>query len=332
MSDRSSVGDGERRTESVGDAATRLVANLLVMVTFLVVATMVAGFFGRWHYLLDLGSHLRIQAVVALIVSGATLFVLRRRRWAVASMLISLGLIGSWWPFPQSSDPATHGNFRLLSMNVLTSNSEHERLIEYIIERDPDFIMLQETNSKWIESLDAALGESWMFRKSVPRSDNFGIALYSKIQWKSCDIVSYAKGQETPSLSVVFKTEDGRDLRLIGTHPPPPMTGSLWSSRNFVFASLASDVQTHGNEHTIVAGDLNCTPWSYWFKRLLRESGLRHSATGNEWNVTWIPGIPLSIFGLPIDHVLVGPGIRVFDQSVGPDLGSDHRPVVVDFE
>jgi endonuclease/exonuclease/phosphatase (EEP) superfamily protein YafD len=37
-------------------------------------------------------------------------------------------------------------------------------------------------------------------------------------------------------------------------------------------------------------------------------------------------------FALPIDHTLVSPGVRVVQREVGPDLGSDHRPVTTTIE
>jgi endonuclease/exonuclease/phosphatase (EEP) superfamily protein YafD len=33
---------------------------------------------------------------------------------------------------------------------------------------------------------------------------------------------------------------------------------------------------------------------------------------------------------LPIDHILIGPGLAVLDRRLGPDTGSDHLPVVAD--
>ena len=129
----------------------------------------------------------------------------------------------------------------------------------------------------------------------------------------------------------IFHLPGGPELRLIVTHPLPPMNHRQWKSRNSHFARLAADVKAAGYERTIVAGDLNCSPWSYWFGRLSKQSGLRNSADGQGLNITWMP-IPIPACGLPIDHVLVGPKIQVSQRTVGPYTGSDHRPVIVDFQ
>ena len=72
-----------------------------------------------------------------------------------------------------------------------------------------------------------------------------------------------------------------------------------------------------------VAGDLNTTPWSREFRRLLAQSDLDGPLLrpGN------FPA-KLGWAGLPIDYVLAGGGLRVAAAEPGPDLGSDHRPAV----
>ena len=108
------------------------------------------------------------------------------------------------------------------------------------------------------------------------------------------------------------------------------MTGFNWQDRNRMFEGLASEVKKQDSAHSIVAGDLNCTPWSWWFKKLLSDSGLKDSGRGNGLAATWNPfGVPLS--GLTIDHVLIGSKIKCTDRFVGGHIGSDHRPVFVDF-
>ncbi|QJE98098.1 hypothetical protein HHL09_20685 [Luteolibacter luteus] len=77
----------------------------------------------------------------------------------------------------------------------------------------------------------------------------------------------------------------------------------------------------------IVVGDMNATVWSQGMKPL-KDAGLR----GWEGIPTWSRENPL--LAVPIDYVLYRKGESSFIESsgyeVGPDLGSDHRPVTRD--
>jgi endonuclease/exonuclease/phosphatase family metal-dependent hydrolase len=56
--------------------------------------------------------------------------------------------------------------------------------------------------------------------------------------------------------------------------------------------------------------------------------GLRDSREGfglqNSWPAYW-PWLSITI-----DHCLVSRDIRLIDRKVGPDIGSDHYPVLVE--
>jgi hypothetical protein len=78
-----------------------------------------------------------------------------------------------------------------------------------------------------------------------------------------------------------------------------------------------------------IASHFNVTPWSHPFRRLLRQFGLEDSQRGFGIQATW----PATRFAMriPVDHVLHSADIRVTGRSVGPDVGSDHYPAIVDF-
>ena len=71
------------------------------------------------------------------------------------------------------------------------------------------------------------------------------------------------------------------------------------------------------------------TPWSPYYKGMIRESGLKNARQGYGVKATW-SGIPSPVAMLPLDHVLLSPEFAVRDFRVGPDIGSDHRPLVVE--
>jgi endonuclease/exonuclease/phosphatase (EEP) superfamily protein YafD len=74
-----------------------------------------------------------------------------------------------------------------------------------------------------------------------------------------------------------------------------------------------------------VVGDLNATPWSSGL-RIATASGLGFRSLQPAWTPTWQAG---SVFAIPIDHALGTAPLVITRRMVGPDLGSDHRPLVV---
>ena len=117
---------------------------------------------------------------------------------------------------------------------------------------------------------------------------------------------------------------------MIGTHALAPLGTRAWRTRNQQFDEIAELIEAGDGTRTIFVGDLNCTPWAPKFQNFVKRTQLRDAAHGHQLKFTWrLEPIPLA--GLPIDHVLVGSNVGVVSHRVGPSLGSDHRPVVVDF-
>jgi endonuclease/exonuclease/phosphatase (EEP) superfamily protein YafD len=76
----------------------------------------------------------------------------------------------------------------------------------------------------------------------------------------------------------------------------------------------------------VVLGDLNASPWSTDF-RLLLDAGLLDSERGFGPQGTFPAGWAVQ---LPIDHCLHDPALVTTAREVGADLGSDHRPLLVE--
>jgi len=79
----------------------------------------------------------------------------------------------------------------------------------------------------------------------------------------------------------------------------------------------------------MVAGDLNITPFSQIFFKFLQHAQLVDTGRGQGWQPTWFSRMPW--FAIPIDHVLCSEKIQVFKRKTGPAMGSDHNPLIVEF-
>ena len=115
----------------------------------------------------------------------------------------------------------------------------------------------------------------------------------------------------------------------MGVHPtsPKPTEPEDSRERNYQLDHIGATVEGVAGP-VIVAGDFNTTPWSPHFRDLLATTGLRDAGTGRGWLPTW-PG-RLGPAGIPIDHVLVRGEVAVTGLRRGPDVGSDHYPLIAD--
>lgn len=107
----------------------------------------------------------------------------------------------------------------------------------------------------------------------------------------------------------------GTALDLTVTH----LTHRLWGSYSHL-RRLRALLPDPAAGPAICTGDMNM--WGPVVRSVLR--GWRRAVTGR----TWPAHRPHS----QIDHILVTPSVRVLDQRVGPDVGSDHRPVLATVE
>jgi endonuclease/exonuclease/phosphatase (EEP) superfamily protein YafD len=126
---------------------------------------------------------------------------------------------------------------------------------------------------------------------------------------------------------VSWLTVEGREMVLVGTHPLPPIGEARSALRNDQLRAIA-EFLNQTDARRVLVGDLNTTSWSPHFRELLAAADLVDSRRGFGVQPTWFAlG---GLLRLPIDHVLVSPEIEVMSRRIGPDIGSDHRPVIVD--
>ena len=220
---------------------------------------------------------------------------------------------------------ATNPTYRVVSANVRTSNRDAQQFLRFIHSVRPDFILVMETDDEWVRAL-ADLDAEYPFSIVRPRSDNFGIMFLSRHSILSHRVESLADSSvPTIIASIEF---DEQPLTVIGTHPLPPVgrLGSEIRNRHLrAIAELVPQLPTP----LILLGDLNTTSWSPCFADLTGKANLRDSRRGFGVQPTW-PSESW-ILRIPIDHALVSEDLVVTERYVGPNIGSDHFPIVVTF-
>lgn len=293
----------------------------------LVCAATVLGFFGRFSWILDLLSHFRVQYLLGLGGLGLVFLVFRHRRPAAVFLgFAALNLCPILPLYVREKGPAVPAGHTLRAMllNVNTERGDPERVREVIQAVDPDVVVLEEISSRWVRNLEW-LAKTHPHSSTQPREDNFGIGLFSRFPLVQADTV-YIGDAGVPSIIARIETGEG-PLVVIATHPLPPGGAEYSRWRNEQLEKLPEHIPA--SVPVLLLGDLNVTPWNHQFRRLLKRSGLKDSAQGRGVQPTWPSDIPLLL--IPIDHCLHSPDIFVSGRKTGPDVGSDHYPVIVDF-
>jgi endonuclease/exonuclease/phosphatase (EEP) superfamily protein YafD len=300
---------------------------LLTAAGTLACAATLLGSLGRFSWFLDLFSHFRGQYTVGLAALGAMSLLVRRRSAAVIFLAFAGANLAFVLPLylgrpnpPPSDGPV----LRAMLINVNTRLGDPHRVRQAIVAADPDLLVLQEISSRWARDL-AWLTNSHPHHLSELREDNFGIGLFSKWPIVASEVV-HLGGAGVPSILATVNVGP-TNLRVLATHPVPP-AGSLYSRwRNEQLDLLPAHARSP--LPVLLLGDLNITPWNFRFRRLLQQSGLRDSARGFGVQPTWPSFNPL--LRIPLDHCLHSPDTFILHRQVGPDVSSDHFPLIVTF-
>ncbi len=301
------------------------ILGLLQVGGFLVLIFSLAPLLSGHFWFLDLLSHFRFQYLIISLLLVVVFFICKKYTdlvTAVTCMLLNAVYV---FPLYTKSMSTADGNYpskiKLFHANVLTANTAYDELLAQISQERPDLVVLQEVNQQWIESI-TAIKSPYVHRIEVPRTDNFGMALYSKMPITAHQIHDWTD-LEIPTIEAVLAWQ-GQSLRVIAAHPPPPVNKHYYQARTSLFEAIAAAI-TNEPSASIVIGDLNTTQWSTEYPVLETGTGLVNVGSG--FMPTWPTNLwPLMI---PIDHCLATEHFNVLKVSTGSDFGSDHLPLIV---
>lgn len=288
------------------------------------------GFTGSWHWLAELGAHFFVQYWSVSLLALLVLLWAGDRRWSGAAVVVLGALSFALAPFclqPVGVSAATPGSsLKLFQFNAA---QDPERVFAWL-ERNPeqaDVVVLLEATPDFQPGIER-------LRKSFPhvatrlQQGPFGIALLSKYPLAASEVF-YPVGEDYPALAARISIGARfAPLNLYAVHPPPPVSRELADLRDRFMAVLVRRLVIPGN--TLLVGDLNSTPWAPGLRGFIDATGLRDCQRGHGLIATW-PALTARyspLLGIPIDACLVSDQLQVVARQAGPDLGSDHLPVI----
>ena len=292
----------------------------------------IMGLLGNFLWVCEIVSHFRVQYLF--ILSFACLFFLIFKRYKYSLALFSFAIINFVFIVPdyfkekdslQAQADNRHA-YKALLTNFHRHNYQYEKLAELIEKENPDFLMVMEIDTTWLEEMEVTLSQYQYQKFHIGYKHAFNLGLFSKYPPYSMNIKWWGdKGFPT----VVSQLNlEGKNLQLIGSHPVSPDNPDSLFFRNQQLDIIANYASRSEHEVMFLA-DMNTTPWAPYFSVFLEKSGLKDSRKGFGIQPTWPTYFPLLF--IPLDHCFVSDGIKIIDRRVGPDIGSDHLPIIIEF-
>jgi len=284
------------------------------------------GFLSRLDWRLELFSHFRLQYAAALGMCSALFLLIGvwpGFLFSLIGFLVNLALLLPIYPRRQSSsNPGAV--YSIFFANIYGPNTQYDCIAAAIQRADPHVILLVEVRSHHLTALAPHLID-YPYRFTQPKQNNYGLAIFSRLPLNSIEIQDF-NGLSLASL-VARLSLDGASLTIIGTHPEAPKNRQHATNRVQHLEAVACFSAAQPGE-LLLLGDFNTTSWSHVFKDMLHTSHLLDSRQGFGLQPSWPVEYPL--LRIPIDHALHTPGLCIRSRKLGPSIGSDHLPVILD--
>jgi endonuclease/exonuclease/phosphatase (EEP) superfamily protein YafD len=222
---------------------------------------------------------------------------------------------------------------RVAHANLLYHNRETHLLLPWLEHEDPDLVALLEYSPSWQRAIGAQLDARFPHHLVTPSFKDpwspalYSLALYSKLPFTRGEIV--ATGASSQEFLDVELGLDGEPLRVLVLHPNRPGESARTATRNAVLAQAAA--RAPFGARSLVLADMNATAWSPAYADFVARTGLREAREGYGRLATWRSDRYIAGLWLDLDHLFVGAALDVQGLRRGPDIGSDHRPLIASF-
>jgi endonuclease/exonuclease/phosphatase (EEP) superfamily protein YafD len=310
----------------------RRVAVLAVIATTLATA---AALGARTHWFLELFSHFAAQYLCLQFVAALACVALGHWRWALLAVVAATPNVLALQPYlpglASRAGPAAPVTpvtpVRLVAANLLYRQEDATAARAYFARKSADILVLSEFTPRWHEKL-ADLSTVYPHAAIRTRWNAWGIAVYSRFPLVAVEDLDLGDDQSS-HLRVLVQLPSG-PVEVYAIHLASPPSPRQAAQRNTQLRRLARRIlAADPGLPRIVAGDFNLTPYSPYFRDLLRDAGLRDAREPFGLHYTW-PAWPLPLW-IPIDHCLVSGTLTVTRVAAGPAMGSDHLPLECEF-
>lgn len=281
------------------------------------------------HPLVDLAGQFLVQVSVATVLALGVAMILRDRWSGILLAACFAAQILQLQPHMAPQPPGAQaslgttpsaGTLKIVHLNLWGRNRDAGAVLDFLDRENADIVALVEVTPAWRAAL-GPLRQRYPYRLECleRRCD---AALFAKLPF-AAGSAAFDRPGGFPMVEARFDLPDG-PLTVFGAHLARPFYGPLGMQQDQA-RRLADRVAAAGGRKVLV-GDLNAVPWGAVVEELRDRAGLGRLG-GLEG--TWPAMLPWPA-QIAIDHALADPTLAHAPLRVGPAVGSDHLPVIVE--
>ncbi len=315
-------------TISPTGSLTRTVSFAMFLFGWTAALATLLGFFANVWWPLDFLADWRLVLAVVLFIAAVVTGFGYSRSSAIVFLVAAITnavLIAPMW-LEEQAPLSSSDRIRVVSLDIGFSPDVRPDVIEWVTMVEGDIVVLANAGGTWARAIE---------QLDVPYrvvNDDPGLTGGTVVLARTGIAATIERAPSGMSgVDIVVSVPLGDEqLKIFGLSVERPVNGSAWNERLEQFAAINSAVLRMTGP-AIIVGNLEASRWSKAF------SAIATDLTNSEDGFGYLSTFPASDWplvgefaGIPVDHALYRGAITVTNRRVSPDLGTDHRALVVD--
>jgi len=293
---------------------------------------LIVCFFSRLNlqfFFIDIFSHLGFQILIGGVILFFILLFLKRFWASVICVLVCIVFTAdillscNHCNAVLKDKSQIQNKLRLINFNISYYNhvKNFENIREMILSEKPDIVQFQEFSPQMqdkIKTLRSIFPYSTELNKPKGPFDSLILSKHPLTNTKVDD----------NHVVITNLILNEAEISIVGIHL---LTGGTKKNFNNALQQISylKTIVSNTNKNLILLGDLNMTSTSKRFAKFLKETSLYTYTSYKNITSTWPAFVP-NFLGIQIDHILFSNNFKMVDKKVSNNLGSVHRPLIVE--
>jgi endonuclease/exonuclease/phosphatase (EEP) superfamily protein YafD len=315
-------------TLSPAGSVARTTGFLALLLGWTAVLATGLAFFGSVWWPLDMLADWRLFfalfAAVAAIAAGTGSARLSAIVFVVAAV-VNVVMIAPLW-LDEQAPRTTEDRVRVISIDVGYHPDIRSQVLEWVNTNEADVVLLANAGGTWSHVLEQA-EVPYRVVNDDPAATGGTLVLARNGIPVTVEGVSGILGAVDVIVTVPLAD---RNVTILGVSVERPVNASAFQERIDQFAAINGRMRRAATP-IMVIGNLEASRWSQSFEVISADVANSEDGFGYEGSY---PSFDVPVltdwFGIPVDHALYTGAITVSHRRVGPDVGADHRPLLVD--